>query len=250
MQDTWSVVTIVTIVMAFLAGGFVKGVIGLGMPTVALAVLASVLGLREALPFLIVPIIVTNLAQFLRGGDARPVLRRFWLMNACTLATVWAGTAVLFAVDPLVLSGVLGAIICVYVAYNLAARELTIQPAAERWLAVPVGLLTGLMTGMTGSSVVPLIPYIHSLGMDRDTLVRALAFAFLSSSIALGLALAGHGAFGVETLTFSVLALIPSFAGMYAGQRARGRMSERAFRAVFYVGLVILGANLVRKGFF
>ncbi len=250
MQDTWSVVTIVTIVMAFFAGGFVKGVIGLGMPTVALAVLASFLGLREALPFLIVPIILTNLAQFLQGGDVGPALRRFWLMNACAFATVWAGAAVLFVVNPLYLSGVLGATICVYVAYNLIARELSIRPAVERWLAAPVGLLAGLMMGMTGSMVFPLIPYLNSLGMDRDALVRALALAFLTSAVALGLALAGHGAIDARALSLSSLALVPVFAGMYAGRRTRGRLSDRGFRTTFYLGLLVLGANLVRKGFF
>lgn len=242
--------TVLLILLAFFAGGLVKGVIGLGMPTVALAILASVLGLRESLPLLVVPIILTNIAQLVQGGSAAKVLRRFRLLNVCAFAGVWAGVAVLFAVDPLILSGVLGIVVCAYAASNLLTLELRVPQSAERWLTVPVGLGTGIMTGMTGSSVFPLIPYLHGLGMDRDALIRALAYAFLVSYVALALALGGHGALDATVLSISVLALAPAFAGMYAGRQLRTRLSEGGFRTAFCIGLLILGANLVRKGFF
>lgn len=247
MLDTYS---IVAVFLAFFAGGFVKGIIGLGMPTIALGILASFMGLRESLPLLIVPIILTNLVQVVQGGEAGPVVRRFWLMNVCAFAGVWLGAIVLFSVNPLIMTGVLGVIVCVYSGSLMMSLEMRVDAPAERWLTAPVGLITGVMTGMTGSSVFPLIPYLHSLALDRHTLVRALGFSFLATSVALGLALADHGAMDVSALGISVLALAPSFAGMYAGTRVRVRLSHGAFQKVFLVGLLVLGINLVRKGFF
>ncbi len=240
----------VAVLLAFFAGGFVKGVIGLGMPTIALGILASFMGLRESLPLMIIPIVLTNLLQVVQGGDARPVLRRFWLMNLCSFAGIWLGAIVLFSVNPLIMTGVLGVIVSVYSGSLMMSLEMRVGARAERWLTMPVGLVTGIMTGMTGSSVFPLIPYLNSLALDRDTLVRALGFSFLVTSVALGLALAGHGAMKGPAVAISVLALAPSFAGMYAGQRIRSRLSQSAFQKVFLVGLLVLGINLVRKGFF
>lgn len=241
---------LIAVFLAFFAGGFVKGVIGLGMPTIALGVLASFMGLRESLPLMIIPIVLTNLVQVVQGGDAGPVIRRFWVMNVCAFAGVWLGVIVLFSVNPLIMTGVLGVIVCVYSGSLMLSLEMRVGAAAERWLTAPAGLLTGIMTGMTGSSVFPLIPYLNSLALDRDTLVRALAFSFLATSVALGLALADHGAMTASAVGISVLALAPSFAGMYAGQRIRARLSQDAFQKVFLAGLLVLGVNLVRKGFF
>ncbi len=247
MLDTY---LLIAVFLAFFAGGFVKGVIGLGMPTIALGILASFMGLRESLPLMIIPIVLTNLLQVVQGGQAGPVLRRFWPMNVCAFAGVWLGAIVLFSVNPLIMTGVLGVIVCAYSASLMTPLEMRVGARAERWLTAPVGLLTGIMTGMTGSSVFPLIPYLHALAMDRDTLVRALGFSFLATSVALGLALADHGAMKASAVAISVLALAPSFAGMYAGQRIRARLSHGAFQNVFLAGLLVLGVNLVRKGFF
>ena len=153
----------VAVLLAFFAGGFVKGVIGLGMPTIALGILASFMGLRESLPLMIIPIVLTNLLQVVQGGDTRPVLRRFWLMNLCSFAGIWLGAMVLFSVNPLIMTGVLGVIVSVYSGSLMLSLEMRVSARAERWLTMPVGLVTGIMTGMTGSSVFPLIPYLNSL---------------------------------------------------------------------------------------
>ena len=241
---------LIAVFLAFFAGGFVKGVIGLGMPTIALGILASFMGLRESLPLMIIPIVLTNLVQTVQGGEAGPVLRRFWSMNVCSFAGVWLGAIVLFSVNPLIMTGVLGVIVCAYSGSLMMSLEMRVGARAERWLTAPAGLVTGIMTGMTGSSVFPLIPYLNSLALDRHTLVRALGFSFLSTSVALGLALADHGAMKASAVGISVLALAPSFAGMYAGQRVRTRLSHDGFQNVFLAGLLVLGVNLVRKGFF
>lgn len=67
---------------AFLLGGAVKGIVGLGLPTVVLAVLGTALGLREALLLLVAPAFLTNIWQETtakpegRGCQAEVRLRR------------------------------------------------------------------------------------------------------------------------------------------------------------------------------
>ena len=73
--------TILAIAAAFLIAGTVKGVIGLGLPTVSLALLAVLIDLPTAMALLLVPSFVTNLWQAMVGGNGGAILRRFWLRS-------------------------------------------------------------------------------------------------------------------------------------------------------------------------
>jgi len=244
--DTYAVVAVL---VAFFLGGCVKGIVGLGLPTVALALLTSVLGLREAVPLIVVPIILTNFWQAVQGGRLGDLLRRFWPMNLGALIGVPIGTWVLFDADPAKLAGALGIILSLYAVSGLASVRFSISRARERVLSAPMGLVMGLLMGMTGSSAVPLIPYLHSLEMDRDTFVQALGLAFFVISVALGIALAGNGAYDTGNVTLSAASLVPAFAGMILGRRLRRLLDHERFQFLFFITLLVLGVNLIRKGF-
>ena len=65
---------------AFLAAGFVKGVIGLGLPTVAIGLLGLLMTPAQAAAILVVPSLVTNIWQFAVGGHLLALVRRMWPM--------------------------------------------------------------------------------------------------------------------------------------------------------------------------
>ena len=60
----------------FLLAGAVKGVIGMGLPTVSLAILTATVGLHAAMALMVVPSFVTNLWQAMVGGHGRAILAR------------------------------------------------------------------------------------------------------------------------------------------------------------------------------
>src|SRR5690606_13714915 len=64
----------------FVLAGLVKGVIGFGLPTVAVALLTLTIGLKDAMALMLVPSLVTNLWQALAGGRLWTILRRFWAL--------------------------------------------------------------------------------------------------------------------------------------------------------------------------
>src|SRR5512140_1938897 len=76
----------------FLLAGVVKGVIGMGLPTVAMGLLAVVMPPAEAAALLVVPSLVTNVWQMLAGPYLKRLLRRFvGMMIAICLGTWTAG---------------------------------------------------------------------------------------------------------------------------------------------------------------
>jgi uncharacterized membrane protein YfcA len=237
--------TVLLVTATFLLAGVVKGVIGLGLPTVSLALLAVALSLPEAMSLLLVPSFATNLWQASVGGRGRGILRRLWPFLAMATVTVWLGAAALTRIDLSLLSGLLGLLLMVYGAVSLRGYRLAITPRREAWAGPVAGAVNGALTGMTGTFVVPGVMYLQSLGLGRDMLVQAMGMLFLVSTTALAVALQGNNLLTMELGALSAAALLPALVGMFAGQRIRRNLSEQRFRRVFFVSLLMVGGYIL-----
>lgn len=234
-----------TITVAFIIAGAIKGAIGVGLPTTAIAILGTGLSLREAIPLLIVPSLIANIWQVVRGGAFLDLLRRFWLLNALACLGIWLGTVLLFRIDPSLLSALLGLVIITYSATGLFAYAPTVPSHREAILTPIVGIGAGLLTGTTGSLLMPLMVYLQALGLDKDRFVQAAGLSLLIGTIAWAASLAQQGAMDERALILSSIALVPTLLGMAFGQWVRDRLSQTLFRKIVYVFLLILGLNLI-----
>ena len=235
-------VTIVIVAGTFLIAGTVKGVVGLGLPMVSLALLTVAIGLPEAMSLLLVPSFVTNFWQAIFGGNGKIVLRRIWVLLVAATVTVWIGAAALTRVDLGLLSALLGVLLVVYSSINLSGYRLTFTPRQEIWLGPLVGLGNGLLTGMTGSFAVPGVMFLQAIGLPRDMLIQAMGMLFTVSTVALAFALQGNNFLTVELGALSTAALLPAVIGMVIGQRIKKKLSEQMFLRVFFILLLSLGA--------
>ncbi|MDT1062554.1 sulfite exporter TauE/SafE family protein [Paracoccus sp. CPCC 101403] len=239
-------VLVVAVAATFFAAGIVKGVTGMGLPTVGMAVLGAMISPLAAAGLLIVPAVATNLWQLLSGPALGPLLRRLWQMMAAISAGTLAGAAWLASGHEHATTA-LGLALAIYAAYTLCARQLRVPAAAEPWLSPLVGAITGIVTGTTGVSVMPAVPYLQALGLARDDLVQALGLSFTVSTIALAVGLGARGAVTSDQLALSLLALVPALAGMWAGQWLRGRIPAATFRRVFLICLLLLGTQMALR---
>jgi len=123
-----------------------------------------------------------------------------------------------------------------------------VAPGIQGWAGPLVGLATGAVTGATGVLVIPAVPYLAALGLERDELVQALGLSFTTSTLALGLGLAWHGALAGPELGVSLLALAPALLGMALGGALRARVRPEVFRRGFFIGLAVLGAEILWRG--
>ena len=238
---------LLAVTATFLAAGMVKGVTGMGLPTLAMGVLGALISPLTAASLLIVPSFVTNVWQLLAGPAFLPLVRRLWPMMLAIGAGTLLGSAWLAGGDTGATTMALGAALAAYAAHGLFARQIRVPQRAERWLSPLVGLATGAVSGMTGVFVVPAVPYLQSLGLARDDLVQALGLSFTVSTIALAVGLSAHGALAPRGAGLSLLALAPALTGMWAGQRLRRRISHSTFRRVFLGFLLLLGAEMALR---
>ncbi len=241
--------TLLMILATFIVAGIVKGVTGMGLPTVAMGVLGLFMPPVIAAGLLILPSFITNIWQLLAGPDFRAIVKRLWPMMIAIAVGTLIGIRLMTAGTGVWTTSALGLCLAAYAAYSLLARPVSIPARLEPKLSPVMGLITGLLTGGTGIFVVPAVPYIQSLGFNRDDLVQALGLSFTVSTIALAAGLASQGAFRVEHLSLSALAVLPALLGMWLGQKIRNIVSPATFRRWFLICLLLLGTELFLRAF-
>lgn len=237
--------TVLVIGLTFLCAGLVKGVVGLGLPTVAMGFLGLVMPPVEAAALLVVPSLATNVWQLFAGPRLSALLKRLATMMLGICLGTALGIGLLTSGPSTVAATALGGVLAVYGAIGLTAARFTVSARSERWLSPLAGLITGALTGATGVFVVPAVPYLGSLGLERDELVQALGLSFTVSTVALAIGLLANGQFPPAAAGASLLALPPTVAGMWLGQRIRTRLPPALFRRFFFAGLLVLGAFMV-----
>ena len=240
--------TLAAIAGAFMLAGFVKGVIGLGLPTVSIGLLGLLMTPAQAAAVLVVPSLVTNIWQAAVGGGLLALARRLWPLLAGICIGTTLGVVVLPHDDNGRATVWLGLALLVYAALGLVKVEFFVPRHAETWLGLLMGAATGAITVATGIFVMPGTPYIQSMEFDRDKLVQALGLSFTVSTITLAAALAYTGQVQTSLAWPSIVALAAALAGMGLGQLTRGKIKAETFRLCFFVGLMLLGLHLALRG--
>jgi len=243
MHGTYSRVFAVGLI--FVLAGLVKGVAGMGLPTVAMGLLGVLMAPAEAAAFVAIPSLVTNVWQFLSGRHRLVVLSRTWPMLLMICFATWAGAGLMTGAGSRQAGAWLGAALIAYGGIGLARFRLLVPRRYEIWLSPAVGAATGVVTGATGVFVIPAVPYLQALGFDKDELIQVLGLSFTVSTIALAAGLASRGAFQLSAAGASGLCTAPAFIGMGIGQMIRARVDPATFRVVFLVGLLLLGGDLM-----
>lgn len=245
------------IALVFVLAGLVKGVTGMGLPTVAVALLSLRMAPLEAAALLIVPSALTNVWQLATGPALYPLWRRLrpmllavcvgtgiggWLLlapagdSATQFQAAGAGSTIWAP-------AVLGVLLAGYGVLGLSGWRGQVPPANQRWAGPLAGMATGVIASATGVFIMPSAPYLQALGLDREDLVQALGLSFTVSTLALAAMLAWRGEWHAAAATGSFLALLPAGLGIVIGQWLRQRMSAVVFRRCFFVALVALGTH-------
>ena len=240
---------IALVAFTYLLGGFSKGALGLGMPIIALAILATFIGVKDTMAISLLPSITTSIYQAFVGPAFFELLRRLWLFFVTSIIGILIGVGILAVASKALLLGLLGSVLVVYALYSLFTPQIAPPGRHESWLTPVCGSLGGLMFGMTGTFIVPGLVYLQALGFKKDVLVQAMGMTFLVIMITLALAFTDRGFFPKEMASLSAFAVVPAFAGIWLGLRIRHRISEAQFRRFFFMALLIVGLYQLYRAF-
>lgn len=234
----------IAIALAFLLAGVVKGVLGMGLPTVAIGLLGLLMPPVQAAAILIIPSILTNIRQLAPVRLLPARLDRLWPLLLGLCAGVAFGGLALNQIEAGGTTRLLGLLLMVYAAIGLASVRLAVPARIERPLSPAIGAATGVIASGTGVFLIPMVPWLQATGLERDDLVQSLGVAFVVSTVALGVLLGTSGVLDARMAVISLAAVLPAMLGQAIGQRLRSRIPPNRFRRWFLIALLVLGGQL------
>ncbi len=238
-------VKFILVAAVFALAGFVKGAIGLGLPTIAMGLLAIVMPPVEAAAILILPSLLTNIWQMVAGPSLHSILRRLWPMMGGVCLGTWVGMGLMTGSYARYGTAFLGAALALYALSGIVSVRLALRRDREAMLGPLTGVLTGMITAATGVFVIPAVPYLQAIGLEKEDLVQALGLSFTVSTVALAVNVGVAGGFNVSEAGITLTALATACAGMWLGQTLRLKLPSAVFRRWFFIGLLLLGIYLV-----
>lgn len=225
----------------FLVAGIVKGIVGMGLPTITIALTSLVLPLSDTIALVALPTIFSNAWQAAVGGQFWPILRRQWRLivplGVMLYVTMWvAGRK-----TPDWAFLVLGVVLMTYSALGLFRVRFHIHGDLERPLAPLIGAVSGIVAGFVGVPVVPLMPYLQALDIKPSEMVQTLGVVLCATSLSLAVSLLKFGLLDAPHALVSAIAVVPAIAGMFVGTRIRRRLSVEQFRLAVLWALLLTG---------
>ncbi|MBX9827340.1 MAG: sulfite exporter TauE/SafE family protein [Xanthobacteraceae bacterium] len=237
-------------IFGLLIAGVIKGATGLGYTSCALPFLAAAIGLKEAISLVLLPAIASNLLVVFFTPHRKEILFRFAPMYAATIPGILIGVYLLVWVDQRISTALLGVLIVAYSVLSIRSPSLSIPASLERPLQVPVGLLNGFFTGLTGSQVLPLVPYILALPLDPHRTTQAVNLTITIASLFMMIALQQSGVASADSLIASIAAIVPALLGIYLGTLCRSLIPAQHYRLYVQITLGLLGVGLIARQFF
>lgn len=245
MEFEYTSTILIAVFVAFMLAGFVKGVIGLGLPTIAIGLLATVMTPAHALAIVIAPAIITNIWQTFGGPYFYDIVRRLWPLLIATCLGVWTAADLLTGRYAPYGALVIGVLLVIYASLGLSRVEFSVAKKDEYWLGSIMGAISGVITAGTGVQAIPAMPFMQAIGMEKDELVQALGIYFTTGTVALIFNLADAGLLNVAIALPGAIAMAAAFLGMFLGQVLRARMEPATFRRWFLISMILLGLYLV-----
>jgi len=202
------------------------------------------------LALMVVPVLVSNFWQAFQGGPIRQSWRAFWPLIVCFALATAAGGWWMARFDPAGLLVVLGVTAVAFALINLARPQLRLRERDRGWVGAVVGGGAGVINGLSTVNGPPLLMYLMACGLNKDAFVGAYGLIAVAGAVPLALSYAYTGVLGPTEAFWSTAALVPVFAGLGVGRVLRAHIEPALFRRLLLVMLILLGANLIRRGLY
>ena len=235
------------VILVLLASGLVKGVVSIGVPLIAVPLLAGILTVKAAVLLLSLPIILGNFPDGVEGGHNLPTIKRIWAPMAGMVTGIVIGVRLLLTLSPRHASLGAGLVLVIAAILLLASPRLHLPKRQANLLGLGLGFISGVMEGVAAIPGPLLAMYLLANGSTGRRFTKEIALILIVSLAALLLTFEhGHQA-STANLAVSALAAVPVIAGIIIARPLRDRLPPRLFRVLVLVFVLLAGLNLIRK---
>ncbi|MEX2453449.1 MAG: sulfite exporter TauE/SafE family protein [Rhodospirillaceae bacterium] len=232
-----SIESFVIIFVALSIGAFAKGLTGLGLPPVSIAIIAVFFGVEHAVVVTTIPAAVSNMQIVWIARHRWKEIPYPWPALATAAVGVAVGTWFLANMEERLLTIVLTAWIAFYLLTVVFKLRIPADGGAARVLSPIIAGVAGVCQGATGMSGPLIATWAHAWGFVKETYVYATSLLFLSISATHVVGVSVAGLYDQERIIQGLLAIIPVVIFIPLGMRLTKRVSPRLFNWVI-VGVI------------
>lgn len=241
---------VAAVVCSLIAAGFLKGIIGVGMPVVALPLLSLFIDIKSAAMLLSMPLIFSNLPQALEGGKTARSLMQLTPVVLGMIPGLFIGVQVLLALDANVARIIAGLVLIGVGGVTLLAPKLRIQSRLVLPAGVAFGFFGGILGGIAAMAGPLVFIFLLAKGLRGKAFTKEASLYLVVSAGLLAVLLTASREFSWLDVSISTAAMLPVALGMYVGQHMRDRIAPETFKKLVLTAVIAAGVDLLRHGFF
>ena len=238
----------IAVMAIFLFAGIIKGFLGIGLPAAAMAFLTLIMDPTIAISLLTLPIIFTNVMQYVGCENPRPIARKYWVFALAIIVSIFITSFFILAYPKAILTISIGLAMIAFSLTQMTGARLPIG-GGYGW-HIWVGLFSGVLGGLSSIWSPPVAMYLLARDVDKSEFIGATGFLFLAGSLPLAAGLALAGVLTIDTVLHSLMGLIVVLIGFRIGEMLRNHVPQGIFRKIVLWAFLIMGARLLAIGLF
>jgi len=241
---------VAAVVCSLIVAGFLKGIIGVGMPVVALPLLSLFIDIKSAAMLLSMPLVLGNLPQALEGGKTGRCLMQLRPVILGMIPGLFFGVRVLLALDANTAKIIAGLVLMGVSGVTLLAPKVQLQSRSVLLSDVTFGFFGGILGGIAAMPGPLVFVFLLAKGLRGKAFTKEASLYLVVSAGLLAILLTASLQFSWLDVSISTAAMLPVGIGMYVGQHMRDKIAPETFRKLVLISVIAAGAELLRHGFF
>tara|TARA_B100000963_G_scaffold50944_1_gene39064 strand:+ start:25 stop:783 length:759 start_codon:yes stop_codon:yes gene_type:complete len=242
--------TLIQVILIFFAGGLIKGLIGVGLPTVTLTLLSFIFDIKISISIILLPVILTNLYQMIDGKYLKKIVKNTKFFQISAFIFIFPGFYFLLLFNSNTILIILAVILIFNSILGLIKYEIQFKELRSKYYQLIIGSTTGVITGITGIYTMPFIFLIQSMQYTKNQIIQLMGLTFFIFACTQFLLFSFNDLINIKILILSSIACVPILMGVYLGTILRKKISEALFKLIFNLMLILMGVLLIIKTIF
>lgn len=231
----------------YFIAGLIKGTLGIGFPTAAIALTATVIDARTAIATVVIPMCLINAWQIYRSGHLKEVLMKHWRLVVTMMITIAVFSVISVEVPIRWLTLMLGVITSSFAILSLWRSPPALPARFDNIAQLVAGTISGVMGGLAGIWAPPIIVYLSSRRVNTAEFVQTVGVLLFIGSAILLTGYVHNGMVHSGNALFSTSLLLPAIAGFAIGEQLREKIANDTFQKLVLIFFLVLGLNFIRR---
>ena len=237
------------ILLAYFIGGITQGILGVGLITVVISLLSFVVDVKETIALVIIPTIITGFFQMINGSNLKVIIKDTKYFLVFSTLIIVPGVFLLNVLESDLILIFIAILLFMNSSLSLSNRVVAIPNHQNSIIQLLTGSLNGFIIGLTSIYTMPFVFLLQSLKYNKEKTVQFMGLAFLLYSSMQFISFSYIKLISINTIFPSLIVTLPVIIGFLLGKKIRSFISEKLFKKLFYLMLLLMSGIILINAF-